>query len=117
MPLANLHTTGQASAIYHEGSGRYLFLTSDAGPPQGPLNSGALFAAPQPWGPWTNVGVLCFVPECNEDGRFDPAWTDGKYIAGLIPKDAGPNHVYFTISGGDEHYQLQIGRLEWDGSS
>lgn len=112
-PLDNLHTTGQASAMYHEGTGRYLMLTTDAGPPEGPLNSGALFEAPRPWGPWTQVAVLCFVPECN-DGNYNPAWTDGKYIAGLIPKGAGPDHVYFTIAGGDEHYQFQIGMLALD---
>jgi parallel beta-helix repeat protein len=113
VPLDGVHTTGQASAMFHEGTGRYLFLTTDAGPPDGPTNSGALFEAPQPWGPWSQVSVLCFVPECS-DGSFNPAWTDGKYIAGLISKDAGPDYVYFTIAGGDEHYQLQIGRLELD---
>jgi hypothetical protein len=112
-PLENLHSTGQASAMYHAGTGRYLMLTTDAGPPGGPQNSGALFEAPFPWGPWTQVAVLCFVPECN-DGSYNPAWTDGKYIAGLIPKGAGPNHVYFSIAGGDYHYQLQIGMLVLD---
>jgi parallel beta-helix repeat protein len=112
-PLDNLHTTGQASAMYHAGTARYLLLTTDAGPPEGPQSSGALFEAPHPWGPWTQVAGLCFLPEC-DDGSYNPAWTDGKYIAGLIPKGAGPNHVYFTIAGGDYHYQLQIGMLALD---
>ncbi len=112
-PLDSLHTTGQASAMYHEGTGRYLFLTTDANPPEGPMGSGALFEAPQPWGPWRKAAVLCFVPECN-DGRYDTAWADGKYIAGLIPKNSGPDYVYFTIAGGDQHYQLQIGKLLLD---
>jgi hypothetical protein len=112
-PLESLHTTGQASALYHKGTDRYLMLSTDAGPPDGPPHSGALFEAPDPWGPWSKVAVLCFLPECN-DGSFNPVWTDGKYIAGLIPKDAGPNHVYFTVSGGDYHYQLQIGKLALD---
>jgi parallel beta-helix repeat protein len=111
--LDGLYSTGQASAMYHEGTGRYLFLTTDANPPEGPMSSGALYEAPQPWGPWKEVVVLCFLPEC-DDGSYNPAWTDGKYIAGLIPKDAGLNHVYFTIAGGDLHYQLQIGKLVFD---
>lgn len=109
IPLDGLHSTGQASAMYHEGTGRYLLMTTDANPPEGPMSSGALFEAPQPWGPWRKAAILCFVPEC--DDSLDPSWTDGKYIAGLIPKDAGPDYVYFTIAGGDQHYQLQIGKL------
>lgn len=110
-PLDDLHTTGQASAMHHAGIERYLTLTTDAGSPEGLPHSGALYEAPYPWGPWTQAAVLCFDPGC-EDGSTNPAWTDGKYIAGLIPKAAGPNHVYFTIAGGDYHYQLQIGKLE-----
>lgn len=102
-----LRATGQSSAMFHEGSGRYLFLTTDAGPPN---RYGALYEAPQPWGPWTLVSHLCFTPEC-DNGTTNPAWTDGKYIAGLIPKGAGPDYVYFTVAGGDQHYQLQIGKL------
>lgn len=125
IPLDTLSTLGQGSAIYHEGTGRYLFMTSatDYLPESGEsFGHGGLFEAPQPWGPWTQVGVLCFQPEC-DDGNYNPLWTDrnapagtepGKYIPGLIAKGAGPNHVYFTIAGGNTHYQLQIGKLEWD---
>jgi hypothetical protein len=107
-PLDDLHTTGQASAMYHEGTGRYLFMTTDAGPPD---HYGVLYEALQPWGPWREAGQLCFDFVCASE---DSVWADGKYIAGLIPKDAGLNHVYFTIAGGDQHYQLQIGMLEWE---
>ncbi len=109
-PLDTLVTTGQASTMYHEGSNRYLFLTTDGAFPDSLPGTGALFEAPQPWGPWTEVTRFCFDYSCN-DGTLNPAWTDGKYIAGLIPKGAGPDHVFFTVSGGDEHYQLQIGML------
>lgn len=107
--LDGLHTIGQASAMYHVGTGRYLMLTAAA--EDDPDHDGALFESPHPWGPWTRAADLCFDPVC-QDPSDNPAWTDTKYIAGLIPKGAGPDHVYFTIAGGDDHYQLQIGRLE-----
>lgn len=125
VPLDNLSTASQGSAMYHPETERYLFMTSvtDYLPESGDhFGYGGLFEAPQPWGPWAQVGVLCFQPEC-DDGSPNPLWTDrnapmgtepGKYIPGLIPKGTGPNHVYFTIAGGNTHYQLQIGKLEWD---
>lgn len=113
VPLDGLHTTGQASAMYHEGTGRYLFITTDSGPTPSGIRFGALYDAPQPWGPWAEVATLCFDFPCR-DSSDNPIWADGKYIAGLIPKDAGPDHVWFTVAGGDEHYQLQIGRLQLD---
>ncbi len=125
VPLENLFTVGQGSAMYHEGTDRYLFLTSAAeyaAASNGLFGYGALFEAPQPWGPWRKVSDLCFQPEC-DDGTYNPLWTDrdapfgaepGKYVPGLIPKDTGSNYVYFTIAGGNTHYQLQIGRLEFD---
>jgi hypothetical protein len=112
-PVKDLHTTGQASAMFHAGVGSYLMLTTDSGDPAGPQAAGALYQAPQPWGPWARVATLCFLPECSGGNSSSP-WTDGKYIAGLIPKDAGSDFVYFTIAGGDNHYQLQIGKLVFD---
>lgn len=109
-PVEDLVSTGQASAMYHEGSGRYLFITTDGAFPDSGPGYGALFEAPDPWGPWSEVTRFCFDYTCN-DGSLNPAWTDGKYIAGLIPKDAGPDFLYFTIAGGDNHYQLQIGMM------
>jgi hypothetical protein len=125
-PLDALSTIAQGSAIYHAGTGQYLFMsaTTDYMPvPDQPFGYGGLFAAPQPWGPWKQVGVLCFAPEC-DDGGYDPVWTErdmtgadgepGKYIPGLISKGARPDYVYFSIAGGSNHYQLQIGKLEFD---
>ena len=109
-PLDNLATEMQGSAIYHEGTGRFLFMTASF--VNTPGGAGALFESQHPWGPWTKAAELCFDFGC-DDSSGNP-WIDGKYIPGMISKDAGPNHVYFTISGGVKHYQLQIGKLELD---
>ena len=47
--------------------------------------------------PWTKVARL-----------------PGGTIVTLIPKGAGPRHVYFTAAGGSVQYNLHIGRLELD---
>ncbi len=109
VPVDTLATALQASAIYHEGTDRYLFLTADGRFPDDLQGLGALYQAEQPWGPWTEVDRICFDFGCGSKG--DP-WTDGKYIPGLMTKGADFDTVYFTISGGDDHYQLQIGRLD-----
>lgn len=101
--LSGLQTANLGSAMYHEGTGRYLFLAAGPGAPD------ALFEAPYPWGPWTRVTKLFF--DADPDG-YNPKWADGQYLPGLITKGAGPNHVYFTTAGGDKHYQLQIGKIE-----
>ncbi len=89
--IPNIYTYAQASAMYHPGLGKYLLLSGWAEP--GP--EGALFAADQPWGPWTQVG------------RFS-----GGYIGALIPKGAGSNSVYFTSAGGGGYpYTLNILKL------
>lgn len=108
--VENLHSQLQGSAIYHEGTGRYLYMTASSVEPPG--GAGALFEAPEPWGPWTRVTDLCFDFGCGSPDESE--WIDGKYIPGLITKDAGSDYVYFTISGGDNHYQLQIGKLMLD---
>lgn len=101
-PVVGLGTYVQGSAMYHEGTGRYLFLTGAATPLTGiggPNGiEGALFEAPEPWGPWTRVARL-----------------PGGTIATLIPKGAGPAHVFFTAAGGAVDYNLHIGRLDFNG--
>lgn len=100
-PVPGLGTFVQGSAVYHEGVGRYLFLTGAATPLTGVMHpagiEGALFEAPRPWGPWTKVAKL-----------------PGGTIATLIPKGAGPRHVYFTAAGGAVEYNLHVGQLEFD---
>lgn len=110
--LPGLFANLQGSAIYHPGTERYLFMTASVLDPPG--GAGGLFEAPSPWGPWTQVATLCFDYGCEMPPGTAPSWQDGKYIAGLIPKGAGPDSVYFSISGGDTHYQLQIGELVFE---
>ncbi|MFQ5568286.1 MAG: DUF4185 domain-containing protein [Rhodothermales bacterium] len=105
VPLANLRTLEQASAMYHEGIDRYLFLTAQADTT--PRNPGALFEAPTPWGPWVEVAEI-LVPAEN------PTWLRGHYIASLITKGAGSNSVFFTIAGGIDEYNLHIGQIEFE---
>ena len=64
-----------------------------------PDQHGALFEAPNPWGPWRFVGEV-----------------QGHNISALIPKDAGPSSVFFTSAGGTETYELNIGRIEFGGA-
>ncbi|MFH1784858.1 MAG: DUF4185 domain-containing protein [Candidatus Micrarchaeota archaeon] len=97
-PLEGLETIQTASAMYHEGTGKYLFLTA---------SPGALFEAPQPWGPWRKVAPLF-----NEGDNS--AWKLGGYVPGIITKDAGPNYFYFTLAGGPSRYQLHIGKIEME---
>ena len=91
-PLEGLETIAQGAALYHEGAGQYLFLSGLLDP----AGAGALFAAPNPWGPWYKVNDL-------------PAG----YIPGVIAKDADETGFYFTASGGGPvTYNLNIGRIE-----
>ncbi len=106
VPVPGLYTEEQGSAIFHEGTGRYLFLTTKTGD-YTDVFVGGLFEAPAPWGPWIQVAVL-FGPENT------PAWNDDGYIPGLISKGSGDDSVYFTISGGDNHYYLSIGRIKFE---
>lgn len=91
-PLEGLETMAQASAMYHEGVGRFLFLT---GLLRGD-GTGGLFEAPKPWGPW----------------RLAATFPAG-FIASLVPKGTGPASFYFTAAGGGGlTYNLNIGRME-----
>ncbi len=92
--LAGLETISQASAIYHPGLDRYLFLTGLIEPSD---LAGALFEAENPWGPWREVL------------RF-PASS----IASLVPKGADGSSVYFTAAGGEFAYNLHLGRLDFE---
>ncbi len=103
-PLSGLTSLAQGSAMYHAESGRYLFLSGFVGMIRGselglgsedPYPAGALFEAPEPWGPWRRVGLF-------------PAG----FIASLIPKGSGPDHVWFAAAGGGEvTYNLNFGKL------
>ena len=101
-PLPGIESSMQGSAMYHEFTDRYIFMTA---------RPAALFAAAEPWGPWTKIADLCFEPGC-PGVSVDPSWQDGKYIPGVISKGAGPSHFFFTIAGGHDHYQLQVGLME-----
>jgi hypothetical protein len=95
-PLPGLTTPDQGSAMYHPGIGRYLFLTSRD-----------LFEAPNPWGPWTLAAKWATktIPE---------AWQGG-YQPGIISKDTGPDHFWFTIAGQNQPpkvtYKLHLGKM------
>lgn len=97
--LENLETWNQASAMYHEQTNSFLFLTAD--PPR-------LFQAPAPWGPWKVVAS-------DLRATAPSSWYSLGFVTGLIPKDAGSDWVYFTASSITDYnfsdYQLTIGRL------
>jgi hypothetical protein len=94
-------TAVKGAALYHAGIKRYLFLSG--------LNDftgqetdqkavkGILFEAENPWGPWLNVATF-----------------QGGFIPGLIAKDAGAAHVYFTAAGGTKTYNLNVGRIDFE---
>jgi len=96
LPLPELRTSDQGSAMFHPGIGRFLFLTS--------MN---LFDSPQPWGPWTHAGQWT--------GRFASESWQGGYQPGIISKDTGPDFFWFTISGQNElskiTYRLNLGKM------
>ena len=88
IPLPNIYTYAQVSAMYHPGLGKYLLFSgwAEAGP------GGALFAADQPWGPWTQVGTF-----------------SGGFIGSMVPKGTGSNTLYFTGAGGGGYpYTLNL---------
>ncbi len=94
VPLKGLVAYSGGSAIYHPYLNRYLFL----------FNNG-IYEAPQPWGPWTLVSPLLWWGN-------DPGWY-GSDAPGLIPKDMGPDYVYFTTSGRSDvlRYAMLIGKI------
>ncbi len=106
-PLKGIETIATGAAMYHEGIGRYLFLSGLQNiAPGGKIGlagvpvdaaSGALYEAPKPWGPWSKVAAF-----------------PSAYIPSLIPKGAGPDYFYFTAAGGSASYNLNIGRIEME---
>jgi len=94
VPVDGLTTMAQGAAMYHEGSGQYLFLSGLTAAD----GTGALFAADSPWGPWRKVSDF-------------PAG----YIAGVVAKDAGADSFWFTAAGGGGlGYNLNLGRIRLD---
>ena len=92
------------SAVYHPGIKRYIALTAAT-------ETGNMYEAPAPWGPWTFVATW-----------FDASSADwyASYMPGIITKDMGPDYFYFTAAGridlepapGDFKYSLKIGRIK-----
>ncbi|MBN1552950.1 DUF4185 domain-containing protein, partial [bacterium] len=95
-PVPGLNTAEMGSAIYHEGSGRFIFLCKEG-----------LFEAGHPWGPWTMVSPMFYWGP-------DTRWHGG-YMPALISKNAGADYVYFAASGQDRFvpYSLNIGRIDF----
>ncbi len=93
-PVPGLCSSVVGSAMYHQGTGRFIFM-----------NMEGLFEARNPWGPWTMIAPLFFWADL-------PAWQGG-YMPGLISKGAGLDDVWFTLSGQDRviEYRLHIGRI------
>lgn len=89
--LPGLSSHCQGSAMYHPGTGRYLFLSGVSSTAK---QSGALFEAPRPWGPWTKVGHI-----------------PGLAISSLIPRDTGARDLYFTHAGGTSSYNLNVSKI------
>jgi hypothetical protein len=90
--LGGLKTQVQGSAMYHEGTDRYLFLT---GGEDFSAGGGALYEAAHPWGPWVRVGDL---PEIN--------------ISSLVTKGYTDDVIYYTAAGGDRPYHLNIRAIQ-----
>jgi len=92
-PLEGLFAFQQFSAIYHEGTQRFIAMTNEY-----------VFDAPNPWGPWTVSGRW-----------LKSGWLG--YQPGIISKDTGSRSFYFSIAGqpeqGDElPYQLCVGQIQ-----
>jgi len=99
IPVDGLMTMGQGSAMYHEGTGRYLFLTDRE-----------LFDAPHPWGPWTFAGS--WTTWFTRPGRTE--WQGG-YQPGIISKDTGKDYFWFSIAGQNQRpritYAFNLGKM------
>ncbi len=96
-PVAGLRAAEMGSVSYHKGTERYLFITA---------MPGALFEAPQPWGPWTQVARI-FEPGAS------PSWDEDAYIPNFINKEMGSKHLYFSISSGG-YYNMNMIRMDLD---
>jgi len=96
--LPELETQETGSPIYHPWTDRYLFLT--AGP-------GALWQAPEPWGPWSKVSDLFHEAS-------DGTWASEGYLPSIITRGVGEDYLTFAISGNVAGYYLRIHRLDLD---
>ena len=90
--LEGVQSQVQGSAMYHEGTQRYLFLSGGESFDGG---VGALFEAVHPWGPWRRVGDL-----------------PGINISSLVAKGYGDDFVYYTAAGGTDEYHLHIRAIQ-----
>jgi len=97
-PLEGLRSPNIGGAIYHPGTRQYLWLSAI---------QGGLFAAPNPWGPWTKVA------DPLREETLPSDWAGGGYIPCLLSKGVTDDGVYFTIAGvdGPKHYELTIGHI------
>ena len=93
VPLDGVETMAQGAAMFHEGTGQYLFLSGLTAAD----GTGTLYAADAPWGPWYVAGTF-------------PAG----FIAGVIPKGATDDSFWFTAAGGGGvGYNLNLGRIQF----
>ena len=94
--LPGVHTMAKGSALFHPGTGRYLFFTGKA-----------LYDAPEPWGPWTFAGAW--------GGALSPEEWRGGYMPAMISKDLGSDYFWFAISGQNYPplitYKCQLGKM------
>lgn len=95
IPVPGLQSVFQASAMYHKGADRFLFLTS---------LPGGLYEAITPWGPWIKVASLFGKGE-------HPTWNTYGYVPGVITKDAGKDSFHFTLADQKGHYNLSLGKM------
>ena len=105
LPLDNLKTQSQCSAMFHQGIGSYILFCGLVGTAPGEqagmpgvtqsIPVGAIFEAKKPWGPWQRSALV-----------------PGGFIGALIPKDAGAGSVYYTAAGGGGvTYNLNVGKF------
>ena len=92
VPVPGLSTYAQSSAMYHSKLKKYLFFSglTDVSA----SGEGAVFAADNPWGPWSQVGTF-----------------PGNFIGSVVPKGIGNDSVYFTAAGSTFPYTLNLIKL------
>ncbi len=91
--VSGLSTLAQFSAMYHPGLKKYLVFSGLADTSSG-TPEGAVFAADNPWGPWSRVGTF-----------------PGNFIGSLIPKGTGDKTAYFSAAGSIYPYTLNLVKI------
>jgi len=91
VPLDGLATYAQGSAMYHWSLERYLFIS---GLVDTATQAGALYQAPEPWGPWSEVGA-----------------TSGGYIPSFVANSASEGELRFIKSGGSATHSMNLVKL------